>query len=115
MSAELWLYFISILSSIDTSISVIFIAGLVICAGVSFAMFVEAPSKETMEFIKGKLKTLKIYLYILGVIAFLIPSEKTMYAMLATNAMSKSNIPERVMSIIDAKLTELEHHEQGSK
>lgn len=109
MSAELWLYLISIFGNLREICLVGCIAlglGALIMAVLQLALVSEG--NDISDTGKGIFKKILVTLCIFCTLGFLMPDEKTMYAMLATNVVKQSDIPERVLNILDAKLSEYE-------
>lgn len=114
MSAELWLYLISVLGNAN-----VFLFGLSLLSFILHGVFANDAdyipyhfSDEERRLKRARLmkevNKWKCIFYITIVLLIIIPSQKTMYAMLTTNVMKQSDIPERVLNILDTKLSEYE-------
>lgn len=118
MSAELWLYAISVLHNFDLVSGILFWMSFGTIIILSLSLFAidaeyECNSKlRTLSRINRTRKNLIIIMLISLPFVLLVPSQKTMYAMLATNVIGKSDIPQRVLNIIDDKLKEYEKYDR---
>lgn len=118
VSAELWLYAISVLHNFDLVSGILFWMSFGTIIILSLSLFAidaeyECNSKlRTLSRINRTRKNLIIIMLISLPFVLLVPSQKTMYAMLATNVIGKSDIPQRVLNIIDDKLKEYEKYDR---
>jgi heme/copper-type cytochrome/quinol oxidase subunit 2 len=102
MSIELFLYLIDLIASIGIMSCLLFFILIII-------LIVELIKAFNDDDDEGKFKystKLKKYFCILAIIIMIIPSEKTMYLMLGSNYLKKSDIPQKVELAINKKLDE---------
>lgn len=107
MNIEKVLYFIGVVSNFSVFAKILFgtLIIMTILSIVSYAVTFSDDSKEHI-IIKRITKYFIITLIVFGFIGSFIPTEKTMYMMLASNVAKKSEIPEKVLKAIEMKLDE---------
>lgn len=116
MELALFVYFAGIVSKLSTMLvitSLIGLAGIVIylivVGGILSSYTNRGPDKKTFSDYFPNLRKLIIGVFCLGVVTAMIPSEKTMYLMLAgytTQQVVQSETGDKVVKVINAKLDE---------
>ena len=104
MNAELTLYTISILGNISNAIAVIGVLSLLLLI---FSLIMRCNEDFDDINIKKYLKLSLILLAISVFVGILIPDQKTMYMMASTHYLKKSDIPSKVLEILNHKLDEI--------
>jgi len=109
MSLELMLYLVDILASLNV---LLFISIIVIFSLFLFIFFQFYPfyndfdnnKEESFKDIKFCIKRFGIILTVLLPIFILIPSTKTLHLIIGTNYLKESNIPAKVLKVLNNKL-----------
>jgi hypothetical protein len=104
MSLELMLYLVDILGSLNV---LLFISIVVIFSIFLFIFFQFNPynnEEESFKYIKFYVKRFGIILTVLLPIFILTPSTKTLHLIIGTNYLKESNIPAKVLKVLNNKL-----------
>lgn len=98
MNAELTLYAISVIGNIGELIALILLLFPIACI-----ILIMVNEKEFKKY----LKLILPFLAILLCIGIIIPDRKTMYMIASTHYLKKSDIPSKVLEILNHKLDEI--------
>ena|SRR5690348_5407859 len=105
MSLELMLYLVDILGSLNVLlfISIVVVFSLFLYIFLQFYPFYNN-EEESFKYIKFYIKRFGIILTVLLPIFILIPSTKTLHLIIGTNYLKESNIPAKVLKVLNNKL-----------
>ncbi len=117
MSIALLIYFAGMFGSIGTVciFIIIFSCIAMIIFGIMLIVTGYCNNKEDLEYMtaKGNFNKSLAVLIIASAIVCIVPSEKTVYMMLGANIAGKTEIPQKLVDVIDLKLTEILNESKG--
>lgn len=109
MSITTLIYLMGLLSSINYALfvfAIIFLVMTIVC-GILYLSAQDFGEIEEQENLSRKIKKWSIHFVFIVVLMATIPSKKTMWLMLGSSALEKSDIPEKVLIIINKKLDDI--------